>query len=163
MSPAARHSAGLLPYALTAGAGSDKVERIEVFLGHMGGPFWARKDDGAWSVVKGEYDPAAEEPLAAARREFEEETGVDLPVPEVVPLGEARSSGKRIVVWAVPADRSLALVSSSTFTIEWPPRSGRLAEFPELDRAEWLALDRARRAIVKSQVAFLDRLERLLS
>ena len=163
MSPAARHSAGLLPYALTSGAGSDKVEQIEVFLGHMGGPFWARKDDGAWSVVKGEYDPATEEPLAAAQREFEEETGVDLPVPETIPLGEARSSGKRILAWAVPADRSLAYVTSSTFTVEWPPRSGRLAEFPEVDRAAWLTLERARRAIVKSQVVFLDRLADLLT
>ncbi|KAB7745760.1 NUDIX domain-containing protein [Nostocoides sp. F2B08] len=129
----------------------------------MGGPFWARKDDGAWSVVKGEYDPASEEPLAAAHREFEEETGVDLPVPEAIPLGETRSSGKRILAWAVAADRSLAYVTSSTFTLEWPPRSGRVAEFPEVDRAEWLSLDRARRAIVKSQVAFLDRLEELLT
>ncbi|MGA8045335.1 MAG: NUDIX domain-containing protein [Dermatophilaceae bacterium] len=160
MSPAARHSAGLLPFTMAAG---DRPREIEVFLGHMGGPFWARKDDGAWSVVKGEYDPASEQPLAAARREFEEETGVDLPLPETIPLGETRSSGKRIEVWAVPADRSLAYVTSSTFTIEWPPRSGRLAEFPEVDRAGWLALDRARRAIVKSQVVFLDRLESLLT
>jgi predicted NUDIX family NTP pyrophosphohydrolase len=159
VSPAARQSAGLLPYTVTAGGGSDAVE---VFLGHMGGPFWARKDEGAWSVVKGEYDPATEEPLAAARREFEEETGVDLPVPEAIPLGEVRSSNKRIEVWAVPADRSLAWVSSSTFTLEWPPRSGRSADFPEVDRADWFPLDAARRAIVKSQVPFLDRLQRLL-
>lgn len=160
MSSAARHSAGLLPFIVTGGPGP---REIEVFLGHMGGPFWARKDDGAWSVVKGELDPASEEPLAAARREFEEETGVDLPVPEAIPLGEVRSSGKRIEVWAVPADRSLAYVTSSTFTTEWPPRSGRLAEFPEVDRAGWFTLDRARRAIVKSQVAFLDRIERFLA
>lgn len=160
MSPAARHSAGLLPFTVSGGDGRPE---IEVFLGHMGGPFWARKDDGAWSVVKGEYDPTSEESLSAARREFEEETGVDLPLSEAIPLGETRSSGKRIEVWAVPADRALAYVTSSTFTIEWPPRSGRLAEFPEVDRADWLTLERARRAIVKSQVAFLDRLESILT
>lgn len=161
MSPAARHSAGLLPFWVGEAVGG--VREIEVFLGHMGGPFWARKDDRAWSVVKGEYDPATEDPLAAARREFEEETGVDLPVSEAIPLGEARSSAKLIQVWAVPADRSLAFVSSSTFTLEWPPRSGRLVEFPEIDRADWFTLERARSAVVTSQVPFLERLARLLA
>lgn len=147
------HSAGLLPFL------ADDV--LHVFLGHMGGPFWARKDEGAWSVVKGLYDPAVETPLTAARREFREEVGVEPPAGEAIPLGDLRASGKIITAYAVRADRSLAYVSSNLVGIEWPPRSGRTVEFPELDRAQWLPLDESRRLIVRGQRPLLDRLEAL--
>jgi predicted NUDIX family NTP pyrophosphohydrolase len=133
---------------------------VEVLVGHMGGPFWARKDAGAWSLPKGEYD-ATESPRAAALREFAEELGVELPVdPEtLVELGEVRqSSGKRLRIWAGEGDLDPATVVPGTFTMPWPPRSGQLAEFPELDRLEWSALDEARTRLVKGQREFLDRL-----
>ena len=115
-------SAGLLLYRVRDG-------RPEVLIGHMGGPFWAKKDEGAWSVFKGEYDDA-EEPLAAARREFEEETGRPPPDGPVVDLGEVRqSSGKRVTAWAIEGDFDPSTLQSNTFTVEWPPRSGRQAEF----------------------------------
>lgn len=148
-------SAGLLLYRL-------RDETVEVFLGHMGGPFWAKKDDTAWSVFKGEYADD-EDPLRAARREFEEETGSPPPDGPVIGLGEVRqSSGKRVIAWAVEGDFDPALVRSNTFTIEWPPRSGRQAEFPEIDRAEWFDLATARRKIVRGQVPLIDALERAL-
>jgi predicted NUDIX family NTP pyrophosphohydrolase len=133
-----------------------------VLIGHMGGPFWARKDDGAWSIPKGEYGDG-EEPLAVARREFEEELGSPVPADELVPLGEVRQSGgKRLTVWAAEGDLDAAACRSNTFELEWPPRSGRVQEFPEIDRAAWLPVDEARAKLVKAQVAFLDRLlERL--
>lgn len=146
-----RTSAGLLPYRRTESG-------LEVFVGHMGGPFWARKDEGAWSIIKGLYDAAEEDPLAAARREFREETGVSAGDGEVLPLGELRASGKLLTVYAVAAS-SLAFVSSNMVTTEWPPRSGRMIEFPELDRAEWLEIAEARRVLVKGQRPFLARLE----
>jgi predicted NUDIX family NTP pyrophosphohydrolase len=130
----------------------------------MGGPFWARKDAAAWSIPKGEYSDD-EEPLVAAQREFAEELGVVLPVPaeSLVPLGEVRQpSGKRLVVWAGEGDLDPATVVPGTFTTEWPPRSGRTAEFPELDRVAWLALDAARESLVKGQRVFLDRLVRVI-
>jgi predicted NUDIX family NTP pyrophosphohydrolase len=130
----------------------------EVLLGHMGGPFWARRDDGAWSLPKGEHG-ADEEPLAAAVREFTEETGSPPPPGDPVPLGTVRQgSGKRLTVFAVEGDLDADAVVSNTFTLEWPPRSGRLREFPEVDRARWFGLDAARRAVVRGQVEFLDRL-----
>jgi predicted NUDIX family NTP pyrophosphohydrolase len=148
-------SAGLLLYRLRDG-------RPEVFLGHMGGPFWAKKDDAAWSVFKGEYVDG-EEPFAAARREFVEETGSAPPDGPALPLGEVKqSSGKRVVAWAVEGDFDPAELRSNTFTVEWPPRSGRQAEFPEVDRAEWFDLETARRKLVRAQVAFVDRLEQEL-
>ncbi|CAL9386370.1 hypothetical protein SUDANB176_01166 [Streptomyces sp. enrichment culture] len=131
---------------------------LEVLLGHMGGPFFARRDAGAWTVPKGEYDPA-EPAWEAARREFREELGLEPPDGEAFPLGEVRQSGGKVVTaWAVEADLDPAAIVPGTFTMEWPPRSGRVREFPELDRVEWFALDRAREVIVTAQSAFLDRL-----
>ena len=149
-------SAGLLLYRRREG-------RIEVLLGHMGGPFWARKDERAWSIPKGEH-PEAEDALTAARREFTEETGTRPPDGPTLDLGEVRQSGgKRVTAWAVEGDLDPAAVKSNTFLLEWPPRSGRRQEFPELDRAGWFDLDTARRKIVKGQVALVDRLEERLS
>jgi predicted NUDIX family NTP pyrophosphohydrolase len=124
----------------------------------MGGPFHARRDAGAWTVPKGEYDP--EEPAwEAARREFEEELGLPPPDGEAVPLGEVRQAGGKVVtVWAVAADLDPAAVVPGTFRMEWPPKSGRIEEFPELDRVAWFTVARAREVIVKAQAVFLDRL-----
>lgn len=131
---------------------------VEVLLGHMGGPFWARRDAGAWSVPKGEYEPD-EHPLAAARREFEEELGVPAPDGDPVDLGTVRQSGGKVVqVWAVAADLDLDRLVPGTFTMEWPKGSGQVREFPEVDRAAWLSLDLAREKIVAGQRPFLDRL-----
>jgi predicted NUDIX family NTP pyrophosphohydrolase len=133
---------------------------VEVLLGHMGGPFWTGKDEAAWSIPKGLYDDD-EEPLAAAAREFTEELGVPLPVDLAAlrPLGELRQpSGKRLTAWAAEADLNPAAVVPGTFTLEWPPRSGRTAEFPEIDRAAWWQLEVARTKLVKGQRPFLDRL-----
>lgn len=151
---AARKSAGLLVFRRSAGG-------VEVLLGHMGGPFWARREDGAWTVPKGEY--AEEDPVGAARREFAEELGMPAPPGELLDLGSVRQSGGKVVsVWAVEGDLDPDAAVSNTFTLEWPPRSGRLEEFPELDRVAWLDLADARVRLVKGQVPFLDRLvERL--
>lgn len=145
MSP--RRSAGILLYRRTP--------QLQVLLGHMGGPFWAAKDEHAWSIPKGEHTDD-EDPLAAARREFTEETS--FPAPEVVvPLGLVRGS-KTVSIWAAEGDLDADAVVSNTFSLEWPPRSGRVQEFPELDRAAWLDLDTARTKLVKGQLPFLDRL-----
>ncbi|MGW1913617.1 NUDIX domain-containing protein [Streptomyces sp. NPDC002076] len=148
---ATKRSAGLLLFRHTD-------EGLEVLLGHMGGPLWAKKDAGAWTVPKGEYDP--DEPAwEAARREFQEELGVAPPDGKAVPLGEvAQRNGKVVTAWAVEADPDLSGFSPGTFTMEWPPRSGREQEFPELDRVAWLGVDRARELIITAQTAFLDRL-----
>lgn len=144
-------SAGLLLFRHTG-------QGIEVLLGHMGGPFFARRDSGAWTVPKGEYDPG-EPAWEAARREFQEELGVPPPEGEALPLGEVRQSGgKTVTAWAVEADLDPAAAVPGTFEMEWPPRSGRIREFPELDRVAWFPLDRAREVIVGAQTAFLDRL-----
>lgn len=130
----------------------------QVLLGHMGGPFWARKYAGAWSVPKGEHGPD-EDPLAAAVREFAEELGSSPPPGPPVALGTVRQpSGKRLTVFALAGDLDADAVVSNTFTLEWPRGSGRLREFPEIDRAGWFDLDAAREAIVRGQVPFLDRL-----
>jgi predicted NUDIX family NTP pyrophosphohydrolase len=130
----------------------------EVLLGHMGGPFWAKKDDGAWSIPKGEHGPA-EDPLAVARREFEEELGSPVPAGALVPLGEVRvTSAKLLAVWAGEGDLDASATRSNTFELEWPPRSGRVQEFPEIDRAAWFGLAEARAKLLKGQVPFLDRL-----
>ncbi|WP_128430441.1 NUDIX domain-containing protein [Streptomyces cyaneus] len=146
-----KHSAGLLLFRHTD-------DGLEVLLGHMGGPFFAKREAGAWTVPKGEYDP--DEPAwEAARREFQEELGLAPPDGEAVPLGEVRQSGgKTVTVWAVEADLDPATVVPGTFRMEWPPRSGQTQDFPELDRVEWLAVDRAREVLVKAQATFLDRL-----
>jgi predicted NUDIX family NTP pyrophosphohydrolase len=149
---AARRSAGILVYRRVAGGG------LEVLLGHMGGPFWARRDAGGWSVPKGEYEPA-EDPLDAARREFVEELGLPVPSGDLVELGERRQpSGKVVTVWAVEGDLDPAEVTLGTFEMEWPKGSGRMATFPELDRVEWCGLELARGRLVTGQRPFLDRL-----
>ena len=131
----------------------------EVLLGHMGGPFWARKDEGAWSIPKGEYTEG-EEPLAAARREFAEELGAPAPVDvRYEPLGSVRQrGGKLVTIWAAEADFDVTEISSNLFEMEWPPHSGNRQSFPEIDRAAWFELPLARLKIVPGQVEFLDRL-----
>jgi predicted NUDIX family NTP pyrophosphohydrolase len=132
----------------------------EVLLVHPGGPFWAKRDDGAWSIPKGEYGDD-EDPREAARREFEEELGSALPGDaELRDLGEVRQKGgKAVVAWAVEGDLDASAAHSNTFEMEWPPRSGRRQEFPEIDRAEWFTLARAREKVLPAQAAFLERLE----
>ena len=148
---ARRRSAGIVLYR----TGDDG---LEVLLVHPGGPFWAKKDLGAWSIPKGEYEPG-EDPLACALREFEEETGTRLQAPELVELGMVtQKAGKEVTAWAAPGDLDAAAVRSNSFTMEWPPRSGRQQEFPEIDRAEWFALDQARAKLVAAQVELIDRL-----
>ncbi len=128
---------------------------VEVFLVHPGGPFWAKKDLGAWSIPKGEY-AIGEDPLDAARREFAEETGF-APSGEFIPLGTVRQSGGKLVsVWAVEGDCDPAQVKSNVCMIEWPPRSGRKIEIPEVDQAGWFSLGEARERILKSQAPVID-------
>jgi predicted NUDIX family NTP pyrophosphohydrolase len=130
----------------------------EVLLVHPGGPFFARRDDGAWSIPKGLYEDG-EEPLAAARREFAEELGSPCPDGPALELGEIRQrNGKRVTAWAVAGDLDPTAITSNTFELEWPPRSGRLQTFPEVDRAGWFTIDAARVKILAAQAAFLDRL-----
>ena len=145
-------SAGILLYRL--------VPDLEVLIAHMGGPFWASKDAGAWSIPKGEYDEADEGALDAARREFREELGIDPPEPPYAELGTfAYSSGKRVTVFVADGvDLSLDGVEFGEFELEWPPRSGRTARFPEVDRVEWAGLDAARDRLVKGQRPALDAL-----
>jgi len=131
---------------------------VEVLLGHPGGPFYARKDVGAWSVLKGEFE-SGEEPLAVAYREFEEETGVAAPARPALELGEVRqANGKTVFAWAIEGDLDPALAVSNTFDLEWPPGSGRLQAFPEIDRVAWFDLPTARTRLIPAQAAFLDRL-----
>jgi predicted NUDIX family NTP pyrophosphohydrolase len=146
-----KRSAGILLYRLGS-AGEP-----EVLIGHMGGPFWAKKDAGAWTIPKGEYGPD-EDPFAVACREFEEELGSPVPATEFVALGEARQSGKVLTVWAAEGDLDADATTSNTFELEWPPRSGRVQEFPEIDRSAWLPVPEAGEKLVKGQVPFLDRL-----
>jgi predicted NUDIX family NTP pyrophosphohydrolase len=128
-----------------------------VLLVHPGGPFWARKDLGAWSIPKGEY-AEGEDPLAVARREFAEELGAE-PAGDFWELGElVQPSRKVVTVWAVEGDFDVAGLKSNTFELEWPPKSGRKAQFPEVDRAEWFAPDQARQKILSGQREFIDRL-----
>jgi predicted NUDIX family NTP pyrophosphohydrolase len=146
-----RRSAGLLLFRRTD-------DGVEVLLGHMGGPFFARRDAGAWGVPKGEYEPG-ETAWDAARREFREELGMAPPDGEALPLGEVtQTNGKVVTVWAIEADLDPADMVPGTFTMEWPPKSGQRREFPELDRVEWMTPERARTLIVRAQAAFLDRL-----
>jgi predicted NUDIX family NTP pyrophosphohydrolase len=151
----AKTSAGLLLYRWREG-------RLEVFLVHPGGPFWARKDQGAWSIPKGEFTPG-EDPLVAARRELEEETGL-LPEGAFVALTPLRQAGGKIVhAFALEGDCDPAAIRSNSFTIEWPPRSGERREFPEVDRAAWFGQAEAQRKILKSQRGLLEELALLLS
>ena len=151
----ARLSAGILMYRRRGGV-------LEVFLVHPGGPFWARKDAGAWSIPKGEY-PLDEDPLAAAYREFKEETGC-VAAGEVIPLGSLKQpSGKIIQAWALEGDCDAGAIRSNTFSLEWPPNSGRRQEFPEVDRAAWFPLEVAWKKIIRGQVGFLDALQQKLA
>jgi predicted NUDIX family NTP pyrophosphohydrolase len=147
----ARRSAGILLYRRAD-------DGPEVLLVHPGGPFWAKKDAGAWSIPKGEYEDG-EEPRAAALREFAEELGAPPPDGELVELGEVRQRGGKVVsAWALAGDADADAVRSNTFTMEWPPRSGTMREFPEVDRAAWFSLDEARERILPAQAPLLDRL-----
>ncbi len=148
------HSAGILLYRLSPDGA------VEVLLAHMGGPFWAAKDDAAWSIPKGEFDPDAESALDAARREFREELGIDAPDGPYAELGTyPYSSGKRVTVF-VADGAALALddLDFGEFELEWPPRSGRTQSFPEVDRAEWMTADAAMPRLVKGQRPALDAL-----
>jgi predicted NUDIX family NTP pyrophosphohydrolase len=144
-------SAGILLWRRSGG-------RVEVLLGHPGGPFFAKKDDGVWSVLKGELEPGEDE-YPVARREFEEETGHAAPEGEPIPLGEVHQRGGKIVhAWALEGELDPATAESNTFEMEWPPRSGRTVEFPEIDLVAWFDLATARHRINPAQAAFLDRL-----
>jgi predicted NUDIX family NTP pyrophosphohydrolase len=146
-----KRSAGIVLHRVRAGA-------REVLLVHPGGPFWAKKDAGAWSIPKGEYGDD-EDPRACAAREFEEELGTPLPDGELTDLGTVKlKSGKEIVAFAVTGDLDAEGIRSNAFTLEWPPRSGRMQEFPEVDRAGWFGLDEAREKLNPAQAALLDRL-----
>jgi predicted NUDIX family NTP pyrophosphohydrolase len=150
-----KRSAGLLMYRC-------REEGVEVLLVHPGGPFWAKKDLGAWSIPKGQYTPE-EDPLAAARREFEEETGFPsegkfLELQEVVQKG-----GKHVKAWGFEGDCDPEALKSNTFTMEWPPKSGKQEEFPEIDRAGWFTLMEAKQKILHSQLPLLEELEDILS
>jgi predicted NUDIX family NTP pyrophosphohydrolase len=148
-------SAGLLMFRRTP-------RGTEVLLAHPGGPFWVRRDDLAWTLPKGEIGPD-EDPLAAARREFLEETGF-ASTPPFLPLGELRQkSGKRIAAWAFEGDADPERLVSNLFELEWPPRSGRMRSFPEVDRVHWFGLEAARRKLIAGQAPFIDTLEELLA
>jgi predicted NUDIX family NTP pyrophosphohydrolase len=153
MGPAmAKHSAGILLFRVRDGA-------PEVLLVHPGGPFWAKKDAGVWSIPKGEHEQD-EDPIACAMRELEEELGTNpTDGTEPIELGEVRQRGGKVVAaWAAPGDFDPATLRSNTFTMEWPPRSGTMRDFPEVDRAAWFSLDEARERILPAQAPFLDRL-----
>jgi predicted NUDIX family NTP pyrophosphohydrolase len=146
-----KQSAGVLPYRFSRGG-------LEVLLVHPGGPYWARKDLGAWSIPKGEFEPG-EDPRDAARREFQEETGFTAEGTLVPLTPRLQPGGKLVHAWALRGDWDPGLIRSNNFSLEWPPRSGQMREFPEADRAEWFALDEARRRILPGQVPFLVELE----
>ncbi|MFJ8659847.1 NUDIX domain-containing protein [Streptomyces sp. NPDC093795] len=147
-----KRSAGLLVFRRTTDGG------VEVLIGHMGGPYWASREQAAWSIPKGEYEPD-EAPEVAARREFQEELGLPAPEGEWSDLGESRQrNGKLVTVWAVEGTLDPAAVVPGTFTLEWPPRSGVLTEFPEIDRVGWFAPEEAAPLLVAGQRVFLERL-----
>jgi predicted NUDIX family NTP pyrophosphohydrolase len=149
-----RLSAGILLFRERKGG-------LEVLLGHPGGPFFTKKDEGSWTVLKGEAEPG-EDPQAVARREFAEETGSQPPDGTLLELGEIRQKGgKTVIAWALAGDLDPATARSNTFEMEWPPRSGRRRAFPEIDRVEWFDLEAARTKILPAQVPLLDRLERV--
>jgi predicted NUDIX family NTP pyrophosphohydrolase len=145
-----KRSAGLLMYRRCNG-------KLELFLVHPGGPFWAKKDEGAWSIPKGEYSDG-EDPLEAAKREFKEETGFEVEG-ETVELRPVKQSGGKIVhAWAIEGNCDPREIKSNTFSIEWPPRSGATSEFPEIDRADWFEAEAAKKKILSGQVGFIDEL-----
>ena len=144
----AKRSAGILLYRM-------RNKFLEVFLVHPGGPFWAKKDDGAWSIPKGEFDDN-EDPLKAARREFKEETGTALDGKFIELSPVKQKSGKLVYAWAVNGDIDPTKISSNNFEMEWPPRSGKMRSFPEVDKADWFTLDKAKQKMNAGQVALLD-------
>lgn len=147
----AKTSAGILLYRVNN-------DELEIFLIHPGGPFWMKKDEGVWSIPKGEY-VNGEGPLDAARREFEEETGFACIEGDTQPLGAVKlNSGKVVSAWAIEGDCDASVIRSNLFSMEWPPRSGKMQEFPEVDRAAWFPLSIAEEKIHPAQRAFLDRL-----
>jgi predicted NUDIX family NTP pyrophosphohydrolase len=148
-------SAGILVYRKVG-------ERVEVLLSHYGGPFWAKKDNGAWSIFKGEYEDD-EKPFDAAKREFKEETSYDPPEGDYIDLGDVDIKSKEIKAWAVKADFDAKTIISNTFEMEWPPKSGKKQEFPENDRAEWFSLDAAMPKMHTGQVVFIERLAEKLN
>ena len=151
----AKRSAGILLYRLAAGA-------PQLLLAHPGGPFWSSKDEGAWSIPKGELQ-AGEDPKAAALREFEEELGSAPPAGRLIDLGTVTQAGGKVVAaWAAEGDLDPAQLRSNTFTTQWPPRSGQLREFPEIDRVQWFGAADAMRMILPAQAAFIERLLELL-
>lgn len=151
----AKFSAGIVLYRR-------RGESLEVLLVHPGGPFWFKKDLGAWSIPKGEYEPG-DDPLQAARREFQEETGFDVPAGALQPLGDVKLvSRKTVSAWALEGECDASATRSNLFSMEWPPKSGKMQEFPEVDRAEWFSLPKAHEKIHTAQSAFLDRLETLI-
>jgi predicted NUDIX family NTP pyrophosphohydrolase len=149
-----KKAAGILLYR-------KKGSSLEVFLIHPGGPFWANKDESAWSIPKGEF-LENEDPLTAAKREFQEETGFSVEGPFVSIGFIKQSSGKVVQAWACEGDLDASAIHSNSFRLEWPPRSGKYQDFPEADRAEWFSFDVARKKILKVQMPFLQNLERLL-
>jgi predicted NUDIX family NTP pyrophosphohydrolase len=152
MTSVPKRSAGLLVHR-------DRDGRTEVLLVHPGGPFWAKRDDGAWSIPKGEIDEDDDDGLATARREFREELGVDAPTGAPRALGEVRQKGGKVVeAWAVVGDVDVSAIVSNEFETEWPPKSGRMQTFPEVDRAAWFDLDTARVKLNVAQCELLDRL-----
>jgi len=149
------HSAGILLFRF-------KSDKLEVMLVHPGGPFWARKDEGAWSIPKGLFDEN-ETPLDAAKREFNEEIGLEVDG-QFIELGEVKQpSGKIVHAWALEKDLDVTEIKSNSFTIEWPKNSGKMREYPEIDRADWFSLDEAREKILRGQIALLDRLEEVVA
>jgi predicted NUDIX family NTP pyrophosphohydrolase len=140
-----------------------REDRLEVLLAHQGGPLWVKKDHGHWTIPKGEAEPN-EEFVAVARREFAEETGHEIPDAPLIELGQIRQkSGKLVIAWGVHGDLDPSTAVSNTYDMEWPPKSGRVQSFPEIDRVEWFDLDEARRRLKAAQVPFLDRLEAALA
>jgi predicted NUDIX family NTP pyrophosphohydrolase len=150
----AKLSAGLLLYR-------SGEHGIQVMLVHPGGPFWANKDDGSWSLPKGEYNEA-EEPHVAATREFIEETGFLPPEGELINLGEVKYGNKKVVAWAIEGDADVTQLKSELITVDWPPKSGKTIEVPECDRADWFDLDVAKTKLVQGQVPFIDALAKAL-
>jgi predicted NUDIX family NTP pyrophosphohydrolase len=151
-----KQSSGLLIYRQISA-------ELEVLLVHPGGPFWAKKDKGAWGVPKGEYE-TGDDPLVAARREFEEEIGQPAPKAETIELGEMkRQDGKVIKVWAVEGHLDVSVIKSNNFTMEWPPKSGNMQDFPEVDAANWFKLSEAVTKLHKGQAVFIERLANQLN
>jgi predicted NUDIX family NTP pyrophosphohydrolase len=149
-----KKTAGLLLYRIRDSA-------VEVFLVHPGGPFWAKKDEGAWSIPKGEFADD-EQPLSAATREFQEETGFSMEGNFMALAPLKQRSGKLVYAWALEGDCDAGAIKSNLFSMEWPPRSGKRQEYPEVDRASWFTVESAKRRIVPGQIAFLEELQQML-